>query len=134
MRGWLFVQGMVACVALSAVTYGDRIQRLRAAIEKALRIAGLSDEAAAITMEMDPSHWSKQRPTGGVTGRLVALPPEFWRELFPELGQIVNVPVRVGPPEPDRIAQVLDRLDQIERRVLKAELRCESDDTSSSAA
>jgi len=120
MRAFLSLQMLfAACVAMSAVSYSDRVQRLREALDRSRLRAGLGEKTAAHLMEMDPAHWTKHRAMGGVLGRLIALPTEFWREFLPALGQIVNVPVTVGTDD--------DRLEQVVRRAVKAELRCESD-------
>ena len=128
MPSLLSLQLLTGCVAISAVSYRAKVDRVTEAIDKARVRTGIGDTTAAYLMEMDPSQWTKCRAMGGVLGRLIALPAEFWREFLPALGQIVNVPVHAGGDD--------ERLESVVRRALKAELRCHDaseSDTSSAA-
>lgn len=112
-------------VPLLVTSYADRARAVRMALERAQMRAGLSDKCCAATVELDQSQWTKQRSLGGILGRLVALPCEFWREFLPALGQIVGVPVVCESAD--------DRLERVVRRAIKAELHpsaCDSESVS----
>ncbi len=121
MRTHYFVIGLVFGIPLCAVSYRERVTAIRQALARAQAVAGLKDEACAATVELDRSQWTKQRSLGGVLGRLIALPVEFWREFLPALGQIVGVPVVCESAE--------DRLERVVFRAMKAALHEEKDAT-----
>ena len=110
-------------IPLLATTYADRARAVRSALERAQMRAGLSDKYCAAVTELDQSQWTKQRNLGGIVGRLVALPTEFWAEFLPALAQIVGI----GESDDDRLERVV-------RRAIKAELHPKECDTESVSA
>jgi hypothetical protein len=82
-------------IPLYAVGYSDRVRSLGDAIDSSLTRAVLSHKAAACIAEIDEAQWTRLRRLLGLLGRLVSLPPAFWIELLPRLGQIVGVSVRI---------------------------------------
>lgn len=114
----LLMSLLVLGVPLVTVTYRDRVRQITEAIDRCRMRAGLSEKYCAACVEIDESQWTKQRALGGILGRLVALPREFWREFLPALGQIVGVPVVLQTDD--------ERLEGIVRRAIKAELHQET--------
>lgn len=106
-------------VPILATSFSERVREVRQAMEQAQMRAGLSDKTCAALTELDQSHWTKQRTLGGIVGRLVALPKEFWVEFLPSLSQIVGVPIRIDTDD--------DRLERVVRRALKAELHAKQE-------
>jgi hypothetical protein len=86
-----FVAGLVFGVPLIGTTFEAKARAVRTAMERAQMRADLSDKECAACCELDQSQWTKQRSLGGIVGRLVALPVEFWEEFIPQLAQIVGV-------------------------------------------
>lgn len=121
---------LIYAVPLAAVAFHARVQAVRDAIEHARLVAGLSEKACACLSEVDQSQWTKQRALGGILGRLVALPREFWIEFLPRLGAIVGVPVVVETEEA--------LVERVVRKVMKATLRqdqpCESAHSSAASS
>lgn len=115
----LFIGGLCLGVPLVATTYSGKARAIVQAIEDSQKDARLTDKACSCAAEVDQSQWTKQRRIGGILGRLVALPREFWIEFLPRLGSVVGVPVTVTTESDD---ERIKRIASIVFHAMKAEL------------